>query len=371
MQDCQKPVIVALNGTAAGGGAMLALAADVIIASDTARFVDVFGKQALIPDGGYLYLLPRIVGMHKAKEIVFFGETISAEDALGLGIVNKVVPGAELPAAAKEWGETLAAKPTKVLGWAKKLLHDATENSRGAGARERRRLHRAQRSHRGRRQGADGRNDGEAPARVEGLVAAAAPNPLAVTDLTPIKDRTAVVGIGQTAFGKGLPDTELSLACQAISMAIDDAGLTPADVDGLGMFSMEDGREVDVARNVGLGDITWFSQVGFGGGRGLRRRRPGRDGGGDGSVQGRGRVAGPQARREDAAARGPRSATGSPATTSGAGRSACCAPSTRSRSSPGAACTSTATPATTSRTSRSRSACTRRATRTRRWATSR
>ena len=127
IQDCQKPVIVALNGTAAGGGAMLALAADLIIASETARFVDVFGKQALIPDGGYLYLLPRIVGMHKAKEIVFFGDTINAEDALGLGIVNRVVPGAELATAAQAWAEQLAAKPTKVLGWAKKLLHDATE----------------------------------------------------------------------------------------------------------------------------------------------------------------------------------------------------------------------------------------------------
>jgi 2-(1,2-epoxy-1,2-dihydrophenyl)acetyl-CoA isomerase len=127
IQDCQKPVIVALNGTAAGGGAMLALAADVIIASDTARFVDVFGKQALIPDGGYLYLLPRIVGMHKAKEIVFFGDTIGAEDARGLGIVNRVVAPGELQTAAKEWGNQLAAKPTKVLGWAKKLLHDATE----------------------------------------------------------------------------------------------------------------------------------------------------------------------------------------------------------------------------------------------------
>lgn len=130
MQDCQKPVIVALNGTAAGGGAMLALAADLVIASDTARFVDVFGKQALIPDGGYLYLLPRIVGMHKAKEIVFFGETISAEDARGLGIVNRVVAPGELAGAAKDWAEQLAAKPTKVLGWAKKLLHDATEAPR-------------------------------------------------------------------------------------------------------------------------------------------------------------------------------------------------------------------------------------------------
>src|SRR3954451_25135599 len=82
------------------------------------------------------------------------------------------------------------------------------------------------------------------------------------------QDATAVVGIGQTAFGKGLPDTELSLACQAVSLAIDDAGLQPSDVDGMAMFSMEDGREVDVARNVGLGDITFFSQVGYGGGAG-------------------------------------------------------------------------------------------------------
>lgn len=85
---------------------------------------------------------------------------------------------------------------------------------------------------------------------------------------TLIKDRTAVVGIGQTAFGKGLEDSELSLACQAISMAIDDAGLQPSDVDGLAMYSMENGREVEVARNVGLGDITFFGEVGYGGGAG-------------------------------------------------------------------------------------------------------
>ena len=83
-----------------------------------------------------------------------------------------------------------------------------------------------------------------------------------------LQDRTAVVGIGQTPLAKGLEDTELSLACQAISAAIDDAGLSPRDVDGLALFSMEDGREVDVARNVGLGDITFFSQVGYGGGAG-------------------------------------------------------------------------------------------------------
>jgi 2-(1,2-epoxy-1,2-dihydrophenyl)acetyl-CoA isomerase len=132
IQDCQKPVIVALNGTAAGGGAMLTLAADLVIASDTARIVDVFGKQALIPDGGFLYLLPRIVGMHKAAQIVFLGETIGAAEAAELGIVNKVVPAAELRAATDEWATRLAAKPTKVLGWAKKLMHDASENPRTA-----------------------------------------------------------------------------------------------------------------------------------------------------------------------------------------------------------------------------------------------
>ncbi|HZJ27300.1 MAG TPA: lipid-transfer protein [Acidimicrobiia bacterium] len=78
--------------------------------------------------------------------------------------------------------------------------------------------------------------------------------------------RTAITGIGQTAFGKGLPDTEVSLAAQAVSAALDDAGITPDEVDGLASFTMEPGREVEIARNVGLGDITWFSQVGYGGG---------------------------------------------------------------------------------------------------------
>lgn len=83
-----------------------------------------------------------------------------------------------------------------------------------------------------------------------------------------IQDKAAIVGIGQTRFAKGLEDTELSLACQAISMAIDEAGLSPADIDGLAMFSMEEGREVEVARNVGLGDVTYFGEIGYGGGAG-------------------------------------------------------------------------------------------------------
>lgn len=80
--------------------------------------------------------------------------------------------------------------------------------------------------------------------------------------------RTAITGIAQTAFAKGLPDTEISLAVQAVSAALDDAGIAPTEVDGLSSFTMEPLREVEIARNVGLGDITWFSQVGYGGGAG-------------------------------------------------------------------------------------------------------
>jgi 2-(1,2-epoxy-1,2-dihydrophenyl)acetyl-CoA isomerase len=130
IQDCEKPVIVALNGTAAGGGSMLVLAADLVIAADTAKIIQVFVRRGLVPDAGVAYLLPRIVGLHKAKELVFFGDDLLAADAERLGIVNKVVPAADLPGAAKDWAERLAAGPTKAIGWSKKLLHDASELSR-------------------------------------------------------------------------------------------------------------------------------------------------------------------------------------------------------------------------------------------------
>jgi 2-(1,2-epoxy-1,2-dihydrophenyl)acetyl-CoA isomerase len=130
MLDCEKPVIVALNGTAAGGGSMFVLAADLVIAADTAKIIQVFVRRGLVPDGGVAYLLPRIVGMHKAKELIFFGDDLPAADAERIGIVNKVVPATDLHAATKEWAERLANGPTKAIGWSKKLLHDASELSR-------------------------------------------------------------------------------------------------------------------------------------------------------------------------------------------------------------------------------------------------
>lgn len=128
--DCQKPVIVALNGTAAGGGSMLALAADLVIAADTARIIQVFARRGLIPDGGVAYLLPRLIGMHKAKELIFFGDDLAAADAELLGIVNKVVPAAELASETEDWAGRLADGPTKAIGWSKHLLNLAFDVDR-------------------------------------------------------------------------------------------------------------------------------------------------------------------------------------------------------------------------------------------------
>src|SRR3984893_1588231 len=83
-----------------------------------------------------------------------------------------------------------------------------------------------------------------------------------------IKDRTAIAGAGSTRFAKALPQSELRLACEAIKAALDDAGLAPSDVDGLSSYTLEPFVEVEVARNLGMGDVTWWSQVGYGGGAG-------------------------------------------------------------------------------------------------------
>ncbi len=83
-----------------------------------------------------------------------------------------------------------------------------------------------------------------------------------------IRDRTAIVGIGQTAFAKQLADDEKTLACRAIAAALDDAGIAPSEVDALSSFTMEGTDEVEIAKNLGFGDITFFSQIGFGGGAG-------------------------------------------------------------------------------------------------------
>jgi 2-(1,2-epoxy-1,2-dihydrophenyl)acetyl-CoA isomerase len=126
--ECDKPVIAAVNGTAAGIGAHLALACDLVLAADSARFIEVFARRGIVPDAGGAWLLPRLVGLQRAKELVFFGDDVPASEAERLGLVNRVVPAAELESTAREWAERLAAGPTTALGLAKRLLNRSFES---------------------------------------------------------------------------------------------------------------------------------------------------------------------------------------------------------------------------------------------------
>lgn len=111
--DCEVPVIAAVSGTAAGIGAHLALACDRVVAADTASFIEVFVRRGIVPDGGGAYLIPRLIGPHRTKELMFFGDKVPAADAERLGIGNRVLPADELEAAAAEWATRLAAGPTR------------------------------------------------------------------------------------------------------------------------------------------------------------------------------------------------------------------------------------------------------------------
>jgi 2-(1,2-epoxy-1,2-dihydrophenyl)acetyl-CoA isomerase len=128
--DCEKPVIVGLNGTAAGLGAHLTLAADLVIAAEGVRIIEVFVRRGIIPDAGGPYLLSRAVGPHKAKELAFFGDDLLAEDAERLGIVNKVVPADQLDATLAEWAGRLAAGPTRAIATTKWLINRAVDQDR-------------------------------------------------------------------------------------------------------------------------------------------------------------------------------------------------------------------------------------------------
>jgi 2-(1,2-epoxy-1,2-dihydrophenyl)acetyl-CoA isomerase len=130
--DCGKPVIAVVQGAAAGIGAHLALAADLVVAAEEATFVESFVRRGLVVDGGGAYLLPRRVGMQKAKELAFFGDKLPAADALALGLVNRVVPAAKLEETADEFARRLAAAPTSALTLTKKLLNASPDADRAS-----------------------------------------------------------------------------------------------------------------------------------------------------------------------------------------------------------------------------------------------
>jgi len=121
--DLEKPIVAGVNGVAAGLGAHLVYACDLVVASEEARFIEVFVRRGIALDAGGGFLLPRHVGLHKAKELVFFGDELSAADAQRLGLVNTVVPAAELEETVAAWAKRLADGPTFAIGLSKRLLN--------------------------------------------------------------------------------------------------------------------------------------------------------------------------------------------------------------------------------------------------------
>jgi len=128
--DCEKPVIAGVNGTAAGGGMHLALACDLVVAAEEAKFIEVFIRRGIAPDAGGAWLLTRLVGLQKAKELFFFGDDLPAAEAHRIGLVTRLVPRADLQSTLEEMAGRLAAGPTKAIGAAKWLTNRALDVDR-------------------------------------------------------------------------------------------------------------------------------------------------------------------------------------------------------------------------------------------------
>jgi len=128
--DCEKPVVAAVNGTAAGAGMHLALACDVVLMADSAKLVPVFVRRGIAPDAAGAYLLTRLVGPLLAKRIYLFGDDIPAAEAVALGLVSAVVPAGELPAESVALASRLADGPTRTLAMTKRLVNHALDVDR-------------------------------------------------------------------------------------------------------------------------------------------------------------------------------------------------------------------------------------------------
>jgi len=132
MVEMEKPLIGAVNGDAAGAGCNFALACDLLVASEKARFIQVFVRRGLVADAGGTFFLPRLVGLARAKELMFTGEAVEAQRALELGLVNKVVPHDKLMEEAMELAAELASGPTRAIGMIKTMLNRSFESDLGA-----------------------------------------------------------------------------------------------------------------------------------------------------------------------------------------------------------------------------------------------
>lgn len=129
LREIEKPVVAAVNGVAAGAGANIALACDIVVASDKASFVQAFSKIGLVPDSGGTYFLPRLIGFQKASALAMLGDKVSAEEAEKLGMIYKVYSESEFDDKVDELAKKLAKMPTRGLALTKKALNLSMNNN--------------------------------------------------------------------------------------------------------------------------------------------------------------------------------------------------------------------------------------------------
>lgn len=121
----RQPTIAKVRGVAVGAGLNMALSCDLVVGDETSRYSEIFARRGLSLDFGGSFLLPRRVGLHKAKELALFAEVIDAEEAESIGLVNRIVPSGELDAFVDDWAARLAAGPPIALAMTKRLLNNS------------------------------------------------------------------------------------------------------------------------------------------------------------------------------------------------------------------------------------------------------
>lgn len=129
IRNIEKPVIAAVNGVAAGAGANIALACDIVVSTDHASFIQAFSKIGLIPDSAGTFFLPRLIGHQRASALMMLGDKVTAEEALQMGLIYKILPVAFLEEETMELAMKLANMPTKALGLTKRLLNQSMTNN--------------------------------------------------------------------------------------------------------------------------------------------------------------------------------------------------------------------------------------------------
>ncbi len=129
LRKIEKPIVAAVNGVAAGAGANIALACDIVVAVHSATFVQAFSKISLIPDSGGTFFLPRLVGLGRALALAMLAEKVSAEEAAQMGMIWRAYPDEAFAEEVQKLAGTLAQLPTKALGLTKKAMNSAFENS--------------------------------------------------------------------------------------------------------------------------------------------------------------------------------------------------------------------------------------------------